>query len=87
MEKLSTFVNSLSKARDKMANEWRSRLEASVRGSTLAESKVADKVEATEQKIIGVLEQVRGKLAEQDRCLSRLAEVGLPPLSCPTSTL
>lgn len=70
VDRAVTSMNALAKARDALYLEWRLKVKATAHEA--ADNKVADRVEALENRVLSVLDQVQLKLAEQDKILSNL---------------
>lgn len=69
----------LRKARDELHAYWRKRLEYAGREVETAGNKLAVRVEALEERVLGVLDNVQFKLAEQDKTLAKLTARTVSP--------
>lgn len=83
VEQFAACFNKRAKVRGDLHAEYQARMNAAERESNVAGNKIADRVQALEDKVMGVLDQVAYKLVMQDTAFSELAKsTASPPPKC-----
>lgn len=79
VERVAACFNKIAKVRGDLRAEYQAKMDAADRESNVAGTKIVDRVQALEDKVMDVLDQVADKLVVQDAVFSKLAKSTAPP--------